>query len=849
MPDHRIVHHLLRHRRAWVICALVLVAAAQAPYAQSRPQAPPPQTAPAAPPDPVMRAFNAGQYDEVERLLRGATDMRAVVMRARSDVARGRYAEAEKALAPLATAQPMSDAALELGLLHMYLGKRAEGTRLLRAIVSRLDPRTAADNLRLGLAARAVGDIQDANGFFRQADRMAPGNAVINTAWGDLFLDKGENAEAQKSYQLALKADEQNVAAIIGLARVTVQENPPAARQAIDRALKINPGSVPAHLMIAEMALDNEKRDEARASIASALKTNPNSLEALALDAATAYLEGRRADYDSRAKQAQSLNANYGEFFRVSGEHAARHYRFDEAVDLTRRAVKIDPLNTRASADLGSHLLRTGDEKGARAALETAFKGDSFNSSVVTKNLLELLDTLDTFETITEGDITFRFDPSEVNVMREHALPLAQQALATLSKLYQFEPQGPILIEMFPKHDDFAVRTIGLPGFIGALGACFGRVVTLDSPRARKPGDFSWGETLWHEMAHVITLQMSNNRMPRWLSEGMSVFEERRARPEWGREMELPFAQAMEQGKILKLETISEGFSDPKMISLAYYQSSLIVDHLVETYGEPKLRALLRAYGEGLETDAAMKQAFGVGLSEIQTGFDARIEKQFAGLRRALKTPEIKGKPSLDDLKSLASANPESFVLQMRLAEALHANKDSAGAIEALERASKILPNANGDSNPNRLIASIALERKDNERAIRALEAVMRVDHSDVESARKLAGLVAPLGDAARAENAYRRLVEIDPFDREAQAALGRLALKRKDTVTAIRSFRSVLGSNPPDRATAHADLADALLAAGQFGEAKKQTLAALEIAPSFERAQDLLLKIADTAK
>ena len=47
-----------------------------------------------------------------------------------------------------------------------------------------------------------------------------------------------------------------------------------------------------------------------------------------------------------------------------------------------------------------------------------------------------------------------------------------------------------------------------------ALGACFGRVVTLDSPRARPPGDFSWGETLWHEMAHVITLQLSRQRVP-----------------------------------------------------------------------------------------------------------------------------------------------------------------------------------------------------------------------------------------------------------------------------------------------------------------------------------------------
>ena len=115
----------------------------------------------------------------------------------------------------------------------------------------------------------------------------------------------------------------------------------------------------------------------------------------------------------------------------------------------------------------------------------------------------------------------------ELPVMREYVGPLAQQALEIFSKRYQFTPKGPILIEMFPKHDDFAVRTVGLPGMIGALGACFGRVVTLDSPKARPPGDFNWAPTLWHELAHVITLQLSKQRVPRWLTEGISTYEEK----------------------------------------------------------------------------------------------------------------------------------------------------------------------------------------------------------------------------------------------------------------------------------------------------------------------------------
>jgi tetratricopeptide (TPR) repeat protein len=91
-------------------------------------------------------------------------------------------------------------------------------------------------------------------------------------------------------------------------------------------------------------------------------------------------------------------------------------------------------------------------------------------------------------------------------------------------------------------------------------------------------------------------------------------------------------------------------------------------------------------------------------------------------------------------------------------------------------------------------------------------------------------------------------VVAIDPFDSQAQTELGRLALARKDTGTALRAFRSALATRPPDRATAHIDLAEAHIAAGQLDEAKKQALEALEIAPAFERAQDVLLRIVDAS-
>jgi cellulose synthase operon protein C len=803
------------------------------------------------PVDEALRALNQGKYQEVESLLASQTDPRAFALRGRALVEQGKYADAEKLLAAPAKAQPTSDAALEMGRLQLIVGRRAEATQTLRRLLN-LNPRSAADNLRMAQAAVALARetsdtdlFKDANDWFRAADKQAPNDPIINTAWGELFLEKYELDEAMKSFKLALTADESNVAARIGLASLLVEQNPPNAKAAIEQALKINPNSVPAHLFVAEAALDERRLDDATASINTALKVNPNSLEALSLKAAMAFIQGREADFERQAQEILKINPTYGDVYRTAGDHLARQYRFDEAVVMTRRSLTVDPKNTRALADLGLQLMRAGDESAARTSLEASFEGDKFQSNLQTKNLLEVLDELENdFVTITDGRIVMKLHKNEVGVMREHALPLAKEALAALEKHYNFTAQGPLLIEMFPKHDGFAVRTLGLPGMIGALGACFGRVVTLDSPRARQPGEFNWQETLWHELAHVITLQMSKNRIPRWLSEGTSVFEERRGRPEWGREADTTFAMALNDGKLLKLADLNEGFSDPRMITIAYYQASLVVEHLINTFGEQAFHTFIASYGRGLETEQAVKEAFGTTLAAIQKTFDAYIDKQYASTLRALKRPDVKQVDSLDAMKELATANPESFAVQMQLAVKLAESGDTTGAIASAERASKLLPMASDDNNPHRFIAGLAMKAGDKPRAIRALEDTLKIDHSDVESARTLVSLVEPLGDAARTEAAYRKIVDIDPFDAKAEAGLGRLALKRKDTTTAVRAFRSVVATNPADRAAAHTDLAEALVAAGQLKDAKTETLNALEIAPGYDRALDLLLKI-----
>ena len=803
----------------------------------------------------AWRAIAHGKPAEAEALARArpADDPAAVAVLAHLAIEKGRYADALAALQPAARRAPLSDAALEMGLLRKRLGDSAAASQLLM-VLFRQSENDAASLLRAGRAAAALGSAREAQSLFRSAAAFGPDPAV-ETAWGMLFLEKYNRAEAVKSFQQALAQDPNWAPALAGLARALSEDDPPAAAAAATQALEVDPLLADAELLLAELDLDNTRYDAARERIDRVLAQNPSHLDARALAAAIIYVRGDRPGFDAEVRRTLEINPAFGEIYRAAGELAARNYRFDDAVGLAKEALALDPTSARAHADLGMYLMRTGEEAQARQSLDRAFRIDPYD--LVTYNLLAALDTLDKFVEIREGDIILKLDPEEAPVMREYAMPLAQKALKTLSAKYHFTPKGPILIEIFPKHDDFAVRTLGLPGMIGALGACFGRVVTLDSPRVtgRAPGSFSWQSTLWHEMTHVITLQLSNQRVPRWLTEGISEYEEALARPDRGSEMDVQFALAMERGKTLKVADLNSGFTRPDTIGLAYFQASLLVEHIVRTHGEEKLQALVRSYGQGQEGNAAIEKTVGVSIEQLQASFDKALDARFGALRTALRTvpstlgPAVPGasrvRPAPLDLAGLrgaAAAQPGNYAAQLAYGQALAAAGDRA-AFEPLEKAAALVPSATGDDSPHAIMARLAEELGDQARAMAEYQAVLVSDHATVGPARKLAALAEKAAAPQTLRIAYDRIVTIDPFDPLGHSGLGRLALTNNQPDTAVREFKVALAIGPADRASAHCDLAEAYLLANRPGDAKVQALAALEIAPSYDRAQELLLR------
>jgi tetratricopeptide (TPR) repeat protein len=310
--------------------------------------------------------------------------------------------------------------------------------------------------------------------------------------------------------------------------------------------------------------------------------------------------------------------------------------------------------------------------------------------------------------------------------------------------------------------------------------------------------------------------------------------------------MEVPFARALGRGEVLKLADLNSGFTRPDTIALAYYQASLLVDHIVSSHGgEEALRRLLETYGAGVEGDAALSRALGVSIDQLQGGFDAMLQKRFGGLLAALESDRKEpppGEPDVSALKAAAAAEPGSFAAQLALGRALASAGDRA-AFEPLERAAALVPMATGENSPHALMAGLAEKLGDVRRAISEYQKLLAHDHAAVEPARRLAALADQAGDEAASTLAYTRIVSLDPFDAQAHTGAGRLALKRGDAVAAAREFRAALVTGAADRAAAHCDLGESYLLAGKSLEAKKEALAALEIAPTFERAQDLLLR------
>jgi tetratricopeptide (TPR) repeat protein len=553
------------------------------------------------------------------------------------------------------------------------------------------------------------------------------------------------------------------------------------------------------------------------------------------------------AGVEREIKGLLALNPSWGEVYEALGNFAVTQRLYRQSVGYFRKAVELNPRLWSAYSTLGINLLRLGEEAAAHQALETSYQNDPFN--VWTVNTLRLIDSFENFKEVNHGRFRIKLHKKEADVLEQYASGLLEEVTRTLGDRYSYRPSGSIYLEMYPDHEDFAVRTLGMPG-LGALGVCFGTGMVMDSPSARPKGTFNWGSTLWHEFAHVITLGVTDHRIPRWFSEGISVMEEHRARPGWGDALTVDIVKLIREKKVLPIGELNAAFSRPRFpgqVPFAYFQAGQVCEFIEKEFGFPKILTMLSLYKSGESLDQVLQQALGLTSDAFDKQFSAYLDQKYGPTVRAVDVKILEQQELLKNqsaLRSWLEANPNDFFGTLHLAKLLVEQGKKQEAIPLLEKAKALYPEYDGPDNPYRQLADIHKEAGRLEQAVGELQDLRSHSANNFESMKRLGLWLKEAGRPDESISALTDALYIYPFDLETHQVLAELASQKNHHETALREYRVLLSLDQADKAGAHFNIAKTLAQLGRPQEARREVLAALEIAPEFEAAQELLLQL-----
>jgi tetratricopeptide (TPR) repeat protein len=632
-----------------------------------------------------------------------------------------------------------------------------------------------------------------------------PDDVDARLLYADLFqANPGRNgqATAQKAYREILDQNSEIAEARVGLARYfLVRYDQSEAIRSCRRALQTNPSLVPAMNVLAAIHVGDGDYDKADEMWTKASAVNPLDKEARSVRAARLFIAGDKAGYAALEKEVLAYDPTYGAFYTTVADLVGeRQRRYDVAAELSEKAIATDPTDDRAYVVAGVNLMNLGREEEATKRFEESIERSKRLADVTRDNFLEVLGVLKTFVTSKSERFVVRQHVSESAVMEVYLLPLLEAAWRDLSKKYGFTPEGPVLVESFHRHDDFSVRSVG----------------------------FSWARTAWHEFAHVITLQMSKGQVPRWLTEGLSVHEEKARKPQWGREMEKELHDRWRNGRLLKMSEINSAFRGPDVM-FAYFQGGLIADYLAETRGFEVVPKMLERFAHDVTTEAVFRDVLKMELSEFDGKFAEYVGRLVGGYRmvprwddasveafeaRTKKDPKdaeawvrlgwahlqrnrkIDAGAALDKALAEDPDLPEAILLQGALAMsserldlalrhyerflatgnddfqcrlalariALTVTRDSAKAVEHYEAAKRCFPRHVGRGNPYLELAKLHTGAGDAAKALKELEAYADVAQEDYGVRRQLLASYVAAGRDADLIRVAEEMIEITPF-------------------------------------------------------------------------------------
>jgi tetratricopeptide (TPR) repeat protein len=591
---------------------------------------------------------------------------------------------------------PADDAALPLHarrlLLLLDLGKKKEANELyatrFKDARKEAAPRVA---LEYGRALTALRDLD------RAAQILVPVEKALRDARAPEQVDalvllarlyrwtraQGDMIPALQAANDALEVDPQSIPTLVERARTRLLRwEEDTADEAASEALAINARHPDALSARAEVLLRDQRVSEGLAAAEAALRVNPRHGPSLAMRAAALWLLGKKDEANAGVAALEAAHPGAGEDLCRFADTLNYLYRFEDAIPVYRRALAAEPEWTLSYVGLTRCLMNTGRHEEAVETMQQFRARDRYRYALA-DNTEKVLNKLGGFVEVARANFVYVMHPLDSPLL----VPLLEEwygkAWPDLCRRYGLDPDRKIRVECFPVHNDFSVRTVGFTGF-GALGVCFGDVFTLLSPRSEMRGDFCFDTTAVHELTHVVTLGLSKNKVPRWLTEGISVHEEHVWSSRADREMDLDLFNYFKSGEIVPLREMNRLFGGPKIL-FGYYQGGLLCDYLVGRYGEGVLTKMLQRFANDEEAPQVVQEALGITAEELDRAFLAWLEETRVAAMKVQPTYTEAGRRRLLDRVN-ASAKPDAALLA-QVAWAYHRAERPVDRDDFLQRA------------------------------------------------------------------------------------------------------------------------------------------------------------------
>jgi tetratricopeptide (TPR) repeat protein len=341
--------------------------------------------------------------------------------------------------------------------------------------------------------------------------------------------------------------------------------------------------------------------------------------------AIAAGFEENHADYAGAAnhlQQALKFLPNHPVLLENYAQILLRLGRNAEGLAMAEQATRANPKSAVAFYIYGYALYKNDKDREAIAALKKSLQ---LGPGPQAQKLLDRVER----ESKTEADFrqqesshfTLRYEGEQApDALRQQILDLLENDYRDLENDLGASPKN-IFVSLYTDQAFFDVTQA--PAWSAALND--GKIrVPISGMKAVTP---DLARVLRHELTHSFVGQISHNRAPQWLNEGIAEIEEGTTARAFGSRLALLYSSG-HQLPLNMLEGSFESLSTGEA-SVAYAESVAAVEFVRATYGMSDLARILKRLGEGQSIETALRSTIHGGYAELEADVTSYLKKTY----------------------------------------------------------------------------------------------------------------------------------------------------------------------------------------------------------------------------